>query len=619
MAIAAHEITLEGFDRSFKLLDFQMELKPNAHGWAKLLLRLKEKPDLLQELLHDTKLTIGYSTNEGASGTLFSGILENVAMKRKDQYYELAIDLITGSAVLDRETKQMAYQDGAMTYSQIVARVLAETAGAKVIAATESDPVTDGMLIQYMETDWAFVQRLASHLGEAVFPDWFTGSPAAYFGTQMNTGQATVALNNYTIAVDQRFYEQGGFLAGLSKRDFLYYRIETDADYVPGTRANIQGRDCRVWYKRGELHGDQIEFTYHWGEAYIVKRQDNEDLIGAMFSGTVLETIDERVRIALDIDAVGTTTFHPWAPVTGNIFYCMPELGNRVMLYCGSRLESSAKATENVRENGGIQSRAEDNERIPTEQDYHRRLLNHNNRFFASKDGKELSILPDGMGLGPREAMPKILMADGTGIRIEDTTLTLEAGGAIAFQGDMIRVQAPSQVSMIRSGGGAISTFDICNNFNASGTIGSMRSTNKVAMRIPESSVVEELGAIDTYIAACIAAIPLGLIGESAVNRTKEKLLSLNEQTLDFTSESARGFTGEQAAGRVRKNALGGAMMSHDIELPYEMQSTVASLAASALSAIPTGSAKGESLVTPALNTAIASGISNKLSSGGHV
>lgn len=146
------------------------------------------------------------------------------------------------------------------------------------------------------------------------------------------------------------------------------------------------------------------------------------------------------------------------------------------------------------------------------EREYHKRLLNHNNRFFASQDGKELSVLPESIGLGPREAMPKMMMTDGIGIRIEDITLTLEAGEAVAFQGDMIRIQAPSQVSMVRSGGGAISTFDICNDFNVSGTIGSMKSTSKVAMRIPKSSVVEELGAIDACIAACIAAMPLGCI-----------------------------------------------------------------------------------------------------------
>jgi len=515
MAIAAHDITLEGFDRPFQLLDFQMELQPNEHGWARLLLQLTEKPDLLQELLYDSKVTIGYKTDAGVAGTLFCGILEYVVMKRKNQYYELSVDLKTGSVMLDRDAKWVAYQDGTMTYSQVVNRVLADTEEAKTLIVTESDPLTRGMLIQCHETDWAFVKRLASHLGEAVFPDWLTGSPAIYFGTELKHDSADVTVHDYTIELDRRFYEQGGFLAGLSKRDFLYYRIETDADYAPGTRATIQGSSRQVLYKYGALRGSQIEFTYDWGEAYRVKRENNQRLTGSMLAGTVVETRDERVRVALDIDAVEPIVFHPWTPVTGNLFYCMPEAGTRVMLYCGSRLENSAKAVENVRENGFFQRRAEGNDQTAAELEYHERFENHNNRYFASQDGKELSILPTSIGLGPREATPKILVMDHSGVVIEDMTLTLQASENVAFQAHMINVTAPSQVSMLRAGRGSTSTFNISENFNVCSTIGSMEGAQREAIQIPQSAAAEQLGNPEAIEKTAIASIFRGQLGES--------------------------------------------------------------------------------------------------------
>jgi len=535
MAIAAHDITLEGFDRPFQLLDLQMELRPNAHGWAKLSLRLTEKPDLLKELLYDAKLTIGYSTEAGATGTLFCGVLEYVDLKRKNQYYELSIDLKTGSVALDREAKWTAYQDGTMTYSQVINCVLAETEKAKTIIATESNPPTGGMLVQCDETDWAFSKRLASHLGEALFPDWLTGSPAFYFGTKLKNDSAEVTVDDYTIEIDCRFYDQGGFLAGLNKRDFLYYRIETDADYSPGTRAHIQGGLRQVLYKHGALRGDQIEFTYDWGEVYRVKREDNERLTGAMLAGIVLETADERVRVALDIDAVGPAVFHPWTPVTGNLFYCMPEVGTRVMLYCGSRLESGAKAVENVRENGAFQCRAEDDKQILAEREVHKRFGNHHNRYFASQDGKELSMLPASIGLGPREAPPKILVADHSGVILDDRTLTLQAGENVAFQGHMIHVTAPSQVSAIRAGDGPPSTFNISEDFNVCGTSGSMEGTQKEAFSIPKSTVAETLGNPEAIMQTARASVFLGQVGGS------QKGLShiLGANTNDFSEERA--------------------------------------------------------------------------------
>ena len=614
MAITAHDITLKGYSYPFEVLDFQMELRPNAHGWAKLLLRTKERPNLLQELPYDAKLTIGYHTHEGETDTLFCGIVKCAETERKNQYYELAIDLITASALLDREAKCTAYQDKHMTYSDVAVRVLSETEGAAAVFAMPEDMATAGMLVQYRETDWAFISRLAGHLGEAVIPDWHTGAPALYFGTALEGNHAELELTNYKTCCDQRFYEQGGFLAGLRKSDFLYHRIETADDYAMGTKASIQGVTRRIMYKAARLDGDEVKFTCDWGTAYKVRQCDNEELTGAMLPGTVLETLDERVRVKLDIDAVESCIFHPWTPITGNHFYCMPEVGTRVMLYCGSRSERSAKVMENVRENGMVQRRAGEREEAVAEREYHERLLNPNNRFFASQDGKELSMLPQSIGLGPREAPPKILVTDGIGIRIADMALTLEAGEAVAFQGDTIHVRAPSQVSMVRSGGGAISTFDICNDFNVSGTIGSMASTSKAAMRIPKPSVVKELSAVDTYIAACIAAIPLGMIQEDITERIDEKALdSASEETVDFADGKVRGFANlssakEQMLDRAREKSFGlvrgerEAPALRNMNLPHELPGTWSALTASALSAIPTGQSKPVSLA--AISTA---------------
>ena len=510
MAIAAHDITIKEFGHPFRLLDFQMELKPNAHGFAKLHLRLNNPINLHKELKQDTVLSIGYATKEDVENILFCGVVANLSMKRENQYYELFIELTTGSSALDRVQKQVAYQDNTMTYAQVVTHALSKTTDAKTIVATKNDRQIEQMLVQYKETDWAFAKRLASHLEDAIFPDWRTGNPAFYFGTSMNTGTAVVITHDYTTVLDPRFYEQGGFLTGNNKRDFSYIQTETDIDYTPGTVAQILGTKRRAMYKHATLQGDEIQFIYHWYERYKIAHQYNEELIGTMLAGTVLETVDERVKLLLDIDAVNATILHPWTPTTGNLFYCMPELGSRVMLYLGSRLDHDTKVMENIRENSGVQLRAETVEQ--EERNYHGRLLDPDNRYFASQHEKELSILPTNIGLGPREMSPKIAIVDQSAVMIDDLTLTLQANGAIAFQGDSIRISEPSQVSMVRSGNGPMSTFNISKDFNICGTIGSMEGTQKEAMQISRSSVVETLGNPDEIEKIAIATLPLQIL-----------------------------------------------------------------------------------------------------------
>jgi len=205
MAISAHDIMIQGFDRPFKLLDFEMELRPNVHGYAKVLLRMNEKPDLHRQLPYGTTLSIGYSTDSGAMNILFCGVVDRLMMERTNQYYELSIELVTGSIILDRYSKHLAYQDDSMSFSALVNRVLAETKGASSIIATKGDRQTGEMLIQHNETDWAFIRRIASHLNEAVFPDWISGRPAQYFGTDIYTGTADITIHDYATEVDRQF------------------------------------------------------------------------------------------------------------------------------------------------------------------------------------------------------------------------------------------------------------------------------------------------------------------------------------------------------------------------------------------------------------------------------
>jgi len=133
-----------------------------------------------------------------------------------------------------------------------------------------------------------------------------------------------------------------------------------------------------------------------------------------------------------------------------------------------------------------------------------------------------LSMLPDSIGLGPREAMPKIQLEDSFGIRVIDTALSMQAGAAVAFQGKRINAFAPSQVSMFRAGNGLMSTFNVSKDFNVCGADGSMEGTSRAAIHIPERRAVEELGNPEEIEKAAIASMPIGGIGERDVFEESE-------------------------------------------------------------------------------------------------
>lgn len=75
----------------------------------------------------------------------------------------------------------------------------------------------------------------------------------------------------------------------------------------------------------------------------------------------------------LDIDkeqSVEEVFDFPWKPVTGNLFYCMPEEGTKAALYFAKADEGTGEVIYNVRENG-----EECGE-----------LANYSNRYFTTEN-----------------------------------------------------------------------------------------------------------------------------------------------------------------------------------------------------------------------------------------
>lgn len=535
MAITAKEVQIKELSFPYELLDFNMKLSPNAHGSAYLKLRLREWINVAQELPYDSKLEI-CCTSDGQEKTLFYGIVNDAELSRKDQYYELFIRLVTASVRLDREKKIRAFQDTDMTYGQVLDTALSDTKRAGMVLTVE-DKNIPYMLVQYEETDWEFSKRLASHFHSAMFPDWQAGIPGIYIGTAIQGKEMNIPAYDYAVILDERFYAEGGIQAGFKKSDFVYYEVKSDQNFNPGDHMFLAEKDQRIIKKHAIFKDAELIFTYTFGTVYPVRKYDNERLIGAWLQGTVLETEKENVRIQLDCDAVEPACTYPWTPVTGNHFHCMPEVGTRVSLYFGGANERTAKCLENIRENGAS---------CPKTQ-------NPENRYFGSQHGKELAVLPDSLTFGPRDAGPKISIDDNAGISITDKVFSIRAKGPVVFEGDQVNVTAPSQVSMIRSGKGPACTFNVSQDFNASGTVGSMKGIGRSLPRLrksteevkPEDSKELELAALSCMMTGMTEKISIADIPAMPDNT------AVSEQVLDLDLASC--VLGTVPVGRTAK------------------------------------------------------------------
>ena len=311
-----------------------------------------------------------------------------------------------------------------------------------------SDMQTGGTLIQYQETDWNFLKRMASQLGLPLVPDTSYYYPRFYLGLPEGEKRELGEIISCDLCFDGRYYAVSGKCL-VDREDFICYDVVTRTSLSLGDRVTYEGRELLVSRKKTELAGGEIIFTYRLaGNSYTwVPWEDNPDYTGMSFVGSIVGTQGEQVEVVFDIDktAAGGNRYG-FAPATGNLMYCMPQKGTKTALYIGNGDEAQGIATGCIRTNGSTCEGTGSPEK----------------KSFRSEHGKGMDLYPQRMGLDGGET-GKITFEDETGTTIESNGrlvlmakegIRLESMTGIAMQGmsDIMALYAEGASSLCVNG-----------------------------------------------------------------------------------------------------------------------------------------------------------------------
>ena len=338
------------------------------------------------------------------------------------------IEAVSGTVLLDMEKRSRVFQESNQTYLGIVSAVTAETGHSACILAGD-DRETGGTLIQYEETDWKFLKRMASQMGLPLVPDTGYYYPRFYIGLPEGEKKELGEVLSCDICFDGRYYAVSG-RSNVERKDFICYDVVTGTRLSLGDRIMYGGRELSVSAKKTELVKGEVLFTYRLaGESYTrVASEENPDYTGMSFVGEVTATCGERVELAFDMDrASAGGNSYGFAPATGNLMYCMPQVGTKAALYLGSGNEAQGVVSGCIRTNGASCEGTGSPEK----------------KGFCSEHGKGMSLYPQSMGLDGGET-GKITMEDMSGTLLESSGsllllakegIRLESMTGIAVQG----------------------------------------------------------------------------------------------------------------------------------------------------------------------------------------
>ena len=329
-------------------------------------------------------------------------------------------------------------------------------------------------LIQYQETDYKFLKRILSRLQGKITPESsvFGGGICFYAGVREGNGIGNIDLNQYIHTI-LPFRDRNRMDISRKKQQIGYEIFDMDFMEI-GDILQVQGRNLYIMESQSVLADNMLNCTCKVfpKECFEAEKLPADTLRGTVITGTVLETGQEKVKLHLDIDkeqAKDEAYPFSWKPITGNLFYCMPETGTKAALYFDKNDEDDTRVIYSIRTNG-----EECGE-----------LADYNDRYFTTDDRKRMYLKPSEMGLlNMEEQNAEIAIKDASLLNMKtNNQISILAEGQVELKGKEVICTAPKEATLVRKNLLSPTVINLCNDFDIIGEMGNFTDTGEVIAR----------------------------------------------------------------------------------------------------------------------------------------
>ncbi|WP_342425739.1 hypothetical protein [Paenibacillus sp. FSL L8-0502] len=395
----------------------------------------------------DSPVGISQLAEDGTEVPLFSGTVLAIEVKAVRDVYYLEVEAVSHTYRLDVRPQSRSFQDKNMKVDELLRRISLLYPSLDIMDSATGGASIGRMWVQYRETDWAFLKRLASYYHTSLMPAAIFDTPKFYFGIE-ESGTA-VQLDNYHYTVSKRIsayrYFAGNDTASVDEQDFLDYTVETEQVLELGNEIQFRGKTLYVYEAQTRMTQGVLLHTYtlttHKGlrqKAYY-----NEQLTGLSLEGKVIAVERDRVKVHLDIDPEQDKNTAHWFPyATGysaeghSGWYVMPELGDKVRIYFPNQHDDEGIASSSVRQDRGDGG--------------HNHLKHPDVKIFRTPHGKEIRLTPDEVVITGKDGAVFIKLNQGDGIHmVSNKDIHFSAGGNIHMEaGQKVTISAGQEINL---------------------------------------------------------------------------------------------------------------------------------------------------------------------------
>ncbi|KAF6563631.1 hypothetical protein G9G63_12905 [Paenibacillus sp. EKM202P] len=291
---------------------------------------------------------------------LFHGIVTRMSVRCVRGVYTFELEAASHSYQMDIKVKRRSYQDIHRTYDDLVTALVRKYQYGDAIDTVSHYAKLETFVLQYEETDWAFLKRLASRFGSVLVPEVTAASPKVFFG--MPEGKQHKVERDVFYRVRKTFHELDAEKPGERAGSYVTYMIESLQYYALGDLITLpigQGKELVVVRAVTTLTDGLLRTRYDLQAEQNIRyaRYENDQTTGISLIGTVLKVQQDFVQLQLDIDPKQDPAKACWFPVATRYvaeehsgWYDMPEVGEVVELYLPTHREQDAYVTDSLRQ-----------------------------------------------------------------------------------------------------------------------------------------------------------------------------------------------------------------------------------------------------------------------------
>ncbi|WP_336762091.1 DNA/RNA non-specific endonuclease [Paenibacillus sp. USHLN196] len=471
----------------------------------------EDGPGILQVQAEGESIVLRQVDKNGRSvRRLFHGVMTSLSVHLSGGVYRFELEALSNSYQMDMRIEERAFQNRGWTFKELIQFIMNSYRYSDVMDQVTGNTSLSGLVLQYKETDWMFLRRLASRFGTVLVPEITAASPKLYIGLPVGTlwkwpedqpyqfRKELAGIDWHGSGTEDRYIIQGP----KGSQGVLQYTVESVETYALGDKVELpDGRELTVVYAHSRLESGLLMTTYRMVlEDHIrVPRCNLSDLIGLSLYGEVVRVIHDHIQIKLPMDegpmTQGSACPYPVAPVYAaeghSGLYMMPEIGDQVELYFPSSLESGAYIRHSISEgkrstNGGTE-----------------------HKVWGHPAGSSI-------GMSPEEVT--LQAGSGLTITLNDQGIVLDSPGNLSIQGSnillaagQIEATAPEAIWLLGGGG----SFILDGEANVRAGLLQQEGSNKAPVHVadlppepePPLMPIEEYEAAQAAAAAEVAAV----------------------------------------------------------------------------------------------------------------